>query len=94
VLQRLPPPSLGLGRPQTHVAPPERGRARGGAATTPSQLEGGGRPQTHVAPPMEVNPEVLRRRPPPSLGLGRPQTHVAPPEGGRAWGGAATAPPS
>jgi hypothetical protein len=60
----------GGGRPQTHVAPPEGGRARGGAAAAPSQLEGGGRPQTHVAPPeggrAQGEAGQQRRLPPPS----------------------------
>ncbi len=34
----------GGGRPQTHVALAEGGRAQGGAAAAPSQLEGGGPP--------------------------------------------------
>jgi hypothetical protein len=80
VLQRLPPPSLGLGRPQTHVAPPERGRARGGAATTPSQLEGGGRPQTHVAPPEGGRAQGEAAAAPSLLGveLSRPPPRISP----------------
>jgi hypothetical protein len=69
VEQRLPLPSLGSSRPQTHVAPP-KGVEPGVERRLPLPSLGSGRPETHVAPPEGVEPEGHRQLPPPSLGSG------------------------
>ncbi len=57
----------GGGRRQTHVAPPEGGRARGGAAAAPTQLGVGAAPKRTWLPPRGVEPGVERQLPPPHI---------------------------